>query len=462
MGRLGHVTVGVLLLACGADASRDEAPGPDGTDERSLTDRDGARDAGFRADNPDASIAALDGTGATNDAGLLCTGEEEFMHEGCSVEDTGLPDAGSQPEPDAGEQPDAGGEPDAGSDDACPGVGCDETEPCGNGELDADEACDLGADNGAQGSCCTADCAFVAAGTTCRAGTGDLCDPDEACTGEAAECPEDAWATADQVCRPSSDSCDPAESCTGVAGASCPEDIVRSADPECTSCPIVDDVGVLNIVITTALGHPGLSQQWQIVSTDLGHTSTVLAADALATQDLSGFDVLIVSSGVDVVPPSLEAVVDSFISTGRGVYLQTEYDCSGFTANGLYQSLVASYGGTMTFAGPVSGDHGSGSDDTLVLSGCVADGPEPVEELPYFWYACGAAVTGPGHSAWMHVVGEEVAWSYCNPAAGGGHLLTTTDQDWVLQAPVTDATAAPTQLMRNIIQSLGVASACGG
>src|SRR5438132_986143 len=47
---------------------------------------------------------------------------------------------------------------------------------CGDGHVDAGEQCDLGAQNGQSGSCCTATCTFVTAGSTCRASTG-ACDP---------------------------------------------------------------------------------------------------------------------------------------------------------------------------------------------------------------------------------------------------------------------------------------------
>ena len=49
------------------------------------------------------------------------------------------------------------------------------TPQCGDGVTDAGEQCDAGPANGAAGSCCSATCAFVAAGTTCRA-AGGVCD----------------------------------------------------------------------------------------------------------------------------------------------------------------------------------------------------------------------------------------------------------------------------------------------
>jgi hypothetical protein len=58
----------------------------------------------------------------------------------------------------------------------------------------------------------------------CREGSGDLCDPDETCTGLAGQaCPGDEVSTSGTVCRPGSgDLCDPGDQCTGVAGEACP------------------------------------------------------------------------------------------------------------------------------------------------------------------------------------------------------------------------------------------------
>jgi len=83
----------------------------------------------------------------------------------------------------------------------------------------------------------TTEWSAVQEGTVCREGSGDICDPDEVCTGTPGTgCPADHVAMENVVCRAGSgDMCDPPEFCTHVPGAVCPEDVVASTDLVCRS-----------------------------------------------------------------------------------------------------------------------------------------------------------------------------------------------------------------------------------
>jgi hypothetical protein len=93
-------------------------------------------------------------------------------------------------------------------------------------------ACNVGVCNVATGMC---ESNPFSPTTICRPGSGDVCDPDESCTGVAAEdCPADVVSSATTICDPGSgDLCDPDESCTGLAGDTCPVDVVASATTLC-------------------------------------------------------------------------------------------------------------------------------------------------------------------------------------------------------------------------------------
>lgn len=101
---------------------------------------------------------------------------------------------------------------------------------CGNGTLDAGEACDNGAANGTAGSCCNATCAFVPADTLCRADAA-MCDAPEACTGASGVCPADVGVADGKPCDADGNLCTANDSC--VAGA-----CVAGA---AVACPAADD-----------------------------------------------------------------------------------------------------------------------------------------------------------------------------------------------------------------------------
>jgi cysteine-rich repeat protein len=86
---------------------------------------------------------------------------------------------------------------------------------CGNGSIDAGEACDTAL----PGSCCATTCQFKTSTTQCRASAG-VCDLAENCTGASATCPSNQFQFGTE-CRPSAGVCDTAEFCDG-SGASCP------------------------------------------------------------------------------------------------------------------------------------------------------------------------------------------------------------------------------------------------
>ena len=102
----------------------------------------------------------------------------------------------------------------------------------GSGDLcDPDEVC-----SGTADVACPAD-RVASATTVCNAGSGDLCDPDELCSGTAGvACPADTVASATTVCNAGSgDVCDPDELCSGTAGVACPADIVTAGGTVCNA-----------------------------------------------------------------------------------------------------------------------------------------------------------------------------------------------------------------------------------
>ena len=108
----------------------------------------------------------------------------------------------------------------------------------GSGDsCDPDETC-----SGSAGQPCPPD-DVTTAGTVCRSGSGDSCDPDETCSGSAGQpCPPDDVAAAGTVCRASSDLCDLEETCNGLAGQGCPTDDVAATGTLCRPAAGVCDI----------------------------------------------------------------------------------------------------------------------------------------------------------------------------------------------------------------------------
>src|SRR5207249_3215149 len=73
------------------------------------------------------------------------------------------------------------------------------------------------------------------AGVLCRAGSGDLCDPDEVCTGTSASCPADVFKLSSFVCRDAAGECDVTAKCPGTAGGACPADAKQPGGTACTA-----------------------------------------------------------------------------------------------------------------------------------------------------------------------------------------------------------------------------------
>lgn len=102
---------------------------------------------------------------------------------------------------------------------------------CGNGTVEAGEACDDGAATGTASSCCDTGCVLRAVGAVCAASSG-VCDADDTCDATGA-CVVNL-AAAGTECRAAAGGCDVAETCDG-AGTACPADAVDPAGTVCRS-----------------------------------------------------------------------------------------------------------------------------------------------------------------------------------------------------------------------------------
>ncbi len=114
------------------------------------------------------------------------------------------------------------------------------TDFCGNGIVEAPEACD-------DPVCCNPTCtAIIANGTECRASAG-VCDVAETCSNGA--CPVDGFASIGTVCNPSLGVCDPEEVCSG-SSAECPPDTLTQFTCGTICGAPVDECDVADICVS--------------------------------------------------------------------------------------------------------------------------------------------------------------------------------------------------------------------
>ncbi len=107
---------------------------------------------------------------------------------------------------------------------ACVAGRCEAASLCAGGEMCCSGVCAI--------DCASVSCAGRAAGTECRASTGD-CDPAEQCDGSSPMCPDDVLRPSSFVCRAATGTCDVAERCT-TGTAECAPDGFAPTGTTCT------------------------------------------------------------------------------------------------------------------------------------------------------------------------------------------------------------------------------------
>jgi hypothetical protein len=121
---------------------------------------------------------------------------------------------------------------------------------CGNGTVDPGEDCDLGINNGSDGTCCTAFCEHVFAGRLCRPAAGE-CDQDETCTGDSGDCLADVKRSPGSPCTPDQSLCTD-DICN--AGGECAHPPRADASCDANECVCDDDGLFCNGLVRCANG----------------------------------------------------------------------------------------------------------------------------------------------------------------------------------------------------------------
>ncbi len=167
---------------------------------------------------------------------------------------------------------------------------------------------------------------------------------------------------------------------------------------------------------------------WKFVATGMGHNATIQQDTILDNTNFFATTDVLVTPVYDInLTPARIANIILFMQTGKGVYIQSEYDCANFIGNAAYQSIVTTLGGTYNWNGTVAGVLAP-----MNVTGVLGTTPNVIPPLSYFWYGC--ATNGCYNmEPFLEYQGQYFGITFCPPQNGVGRVMTTSDQDWILQ-----------------------------
>lgn len=196
----------------------------------------------------------------------------------------------------------------------------------------------------------------------------------------------------------------------------------------------------------------GLDTKWQSVASGMGHAVSLLPQNTLDnTVFFPGTDILIITEGVVPYSPLQVSNIQAFIQSGGDVYLQSEFICNTFQTNLAFASIVNALGGSFSWTGTESGSGGVLAPMNVL--GPISANLNAVPVLSCFWYGCkGVTACGGYVEPFLEYGGNYFGFVFCPPNSTYGKLITTSDQDWILNLSCISLTEIP--LMQNIITAL--------
>ena len=180
---------------------------------------------------------------------------------------------------------------------------------------------------------------------------------------------------------------------------------------------------------------------WKYVATGMGHNVTIVQDTVLDNTFFFSYTDVLITPVYDITfSAARRNNIIAFMQTGKSVYLQSEYDMT-FSGNQAYQGIVNMLGGTFSWSGTVAGILAP-----MNVLGTLGTTPLTIPPLSYFWYGCNASVCNHFDS-FLEYGGQYFGFTFCPPGSGTGRLMTTSDQDWIIQTTSMD-------LMANMIDML--------
>ncbi|MFK8006705.1 MAG: gliding motility-associated C-terminal domain-containing protein [Saprospiraceae bacterium] len=183
-----------------------------------------------------------------------------------------------------------------------------------------------------------------------------------------------------------------------------------------------------NIVIIESTSFHPLQQmdaKWQSIANSQGHTTTILSQTSLDdVNNLSGFDVLILSNGLIQLTDTREEVLHQFVAQGGNAYIQAEYQATQ-PGSEAFEYVVNQLGGTFSWIGESNGNLAP-----MNIFGELAEGDTPVTSIDHFWYGAHGE-GGDNITPFLEKNDKHFGFTFCSTNPSQGKIATTSDQDWI-------------------------------
>ena len=199
-----------------------------------------------------------------------------------------------------------------------------------------------------------------------------------------------------------------------------------------------------NIAIVESTSFHPLQQmdaKWSNTATSLGHTTTILSQTSLDdVNNLSGYDVLILTNGLIQLTATREEVLHQFVAQGGNAYIQAEYQATQ-PGSEAFEYVVNQLGETFNWIGESNGNLAP-----INIIGELAEGDSPVTTIDHFWYGA-YGEGGDNITPFLEKNDKYYGFTFCSTNPSHGKIVTTSDQDWIR------LDYSP-ELIQNIIQYL--------
>ena len=180
-------------------------------------------------------------------------------------------------------------------------------------------------------------------------------------------------------------------------------------------------------IIESASFHPlqQMDSKWENIAISMGHTTSILSQTSLDdVNNLSGFDVLILSNGLIELTDVREEVLHQFIAQGGNAYIQAEYQAIQ-PGSKAFEYVVNQLGASFSWIGESNGNLAP-----MNVFGGLAEEDLSVTSIDHFWYGA-YGEGGDGITPFLENDDKHFGFTFCSTNPSYGKIVTTSDQDWV-------------------------------